>query len=512
MMRIYIEGGLFMAKMMCSRKKTCVLLGFLLAILALLLSDPLDVAGSHLSADTLAGCQTPAAKEPTGPIAFVFESDGSGTRAEGVYVDDIVLSAYMVARPPTTLTVCPDGSCDYTSIQDAIDEAIYGDIISVAPGTYKESITMVNGVRIKGSGVGQSIIDGDGAYRVVKAYGAGITNQAVLEGFTITGGVAPTSFNAGGGVLVETGASPTLVGNEIIRNTALHGAGIGVMFGASPDIQDNVISGNTAGTTGGGIYAFNSWPTIVSNTIAGNAGSYGGGIHARVGSYPTIVDNTIVSNTASNSGGGIWIGGWGSYPTGGILTGNTIRANTTLYFGGGIHIETNASVNLSNNTILRNTSNWKGGGVCVIGGSSLTSSEDTIVRNVAERYNGGGVVLDDHSSATISMATITDNRARDGGGISTAHRRGDSDLRLINSTVARNIATYMGGESTLAKIIHFLSRPPMSSAIVVVKAGGYISTAMLRSSATQSPTTRHPTPRTMGMAGGYMLAQMLRLL
>ena len=68
-------------------------------------------------------------RSPSVWIAFVFVSDESDTRAEGVYVDDIVLSAYMVARPPTTLTVCPDGSCDYTSIQDAIDEAIYGDII-----------------------------------------------------------------------------------------------------------------------------------------------------------------------------------------------------------------------------------------------------------------------------------------------------------------------------------------------------------------------------------------------
>jgi parallel beta-helix repeat protein len=385
-------------------------------------------------------------RSPSVWIAFVFESDESGTRAEGVYVDDIVLSAYMVARPPTTLTVCPDGSCDYTSIQDAIDEAIYGDIISVAPGTYKESIAMVNGVRIKGSGAGESIIDGDGAYRVVEAYGASITGQAVLEGFTVTGGVAPPPFNAGGGILVETGASPIIVGNEIISNTALDGAGIGVMFGASPDIQDNVISGNsTAGGSGGGIYVFNSWPTITSNTISANAGYTGGGIHSRVESYPTIVNNTIVSNTASESGGGIWIGGWHDYATGGILTGNTIRANTTHYYGGGIQIETNASVNLSNNSILSNTVDWHGGGVCVTGDSSLTSSEDTIVRNVAVSYNGGGVVLNDHSSASINMATITDNRASDGGGISTHFWGRDCDLRLTNSTLARNIATGEGG-------------------------------------------------------------------
>jgi len=388
-------------------------------------------------------------RSPSVWIAFVFVSDGSDTRAEGVYVDDIVLSAYMVVRPPTTLTVCPDGSCDYTSIQDAIDEAIYGDIISVAPGTYRESISMVNGVRIEGAGVGQSVIDGDGAYRVVKVYGASITDQAVLEGFTITGGVAPTSFNAGGGVLVETGASPTLVGNEIISNTALDGAGIGIMFGASPDIRDNVISGNMAGGPGGGIYVFNSWPTIISNTIAGNAGTTGGGIHSRVESYPTIVNNTIVSNTASNSGGGIWLGGWGDYATGGVLAGNIISANTATY-GGGIRIETHAAVSLSSNTISSNTVSGKGGGVSVTDNSSLTSSEDIIKYNTA--LDGGGLAIEAYSSATMSRATISDNRALGypsaygtGGGIHTPFWYGNCDLRLSNSTVARNTATRGGG-------------------------------------------------------------------
>ena len=52
-----------MAKMMCLGKKTCLSLGFLLAILALLLSDSLDVAGSHLSAIALADYQILSGQE-----------------------------------------------------------------------------------------------------------------------------------------------------------------------------------------------------------------------------------------------------------------------------------------------------------------------------------------------------------------------------------------------------------------------------------------------------------------
>ena len=72
------------------------------------------------------------------------------------------------------ISVDVDGSCVfgtgqsdpysvvYCSIQDAIDDAISGDTINVATGTYYEKLIMGEGLTVEGAGVGLSIIDGTG--------------------------------------------------------------------------------------------------------------------------------------------------------------------------------------------------------------------------------------------------------------------------------------------------------------------------------------------------------------
>ena len=67
-----------------------------------------------------------------------------------------------------TITVCLDGSCDYTDIQEAIDAANDGDVIEIAAGTYypEETITTpLHGAKtLRGSvdknGYPTTIIDG----------------------------------------------------------------------------------------------------------------------------------------------------------------------------------------------------------------------------------------------------------------------------------------------------------------------------------------------------------------
>ncbi len=55
-----------------------------------------------------------------------------------------------------TITVDDDGPADFRTIQAAIDASEEGDTVSVAPGTYTESVGMRDGVNLQGAGAEQS--------------------------------------------------------------------------------------------------------------------------------------------------------------------------------------------------------------------------------------------------------------------------------------------------------------------------------------------------------------------
>jgi chitodextrinase len=219
---------------------------------------------------------------------------------------------------------------DYTTIQDAINNATEGQGILVAPGTYPENIDFLGkAVKIKSTdGPEVTIIDGGQNDRVV-LFNNEETENSCLDGFTITNGstswdgggifcgenTAPTitnniitdnfAGNDGGGIYCYRDSSPTIQNNVIIHNTAADGGGIACYL-SSPDIINNIITDNVAKTNynGGGVYCKKASPTITNNIISNNTANSGGGIYCDH-SAPTVMNTIIIGNTATNSGGGI---------------------------------------------------------------------------------------------------------------------------------------------------------------------------------------------------------------
>jgi len=66
------------------------------------------------------------------------------------------------SRSAATYIVDPNGNGDYTSIQDAVDAAISGDIIRIWNGTYYNSIMIQKTLILIGNGTSASIMDGKG--------------------------------------------------------------------------------------------------------------------------------------------------------------------------------------------------------------------------------------------------------------------------------------------------------------------------------------------------------------
>ena len=220
----------------------------------------------------------------------------------------------------------------YTTIQMAINDANEGDTIIVSPGTYLENITF-RGKNIVLTGtnpddpevVAATVIHGYGQSTVV-TFANGETSEAVITGFTITGGygtmlpaefIGRESVITGGGILCMA-SSPTITKNVITGNNnedvldtlgiEAWGAGIACL-GSNAIITHNIIRNNSS-VIGGGILAGLENANITNNLIYDNSAMVGGGVLLLAG---TLTNNTIVSNSASDSGGNVYFASYTEY-------------------------------------------------------------------------------------------------------------------------------------------------------------------------------------------------------
>src|SRR6266540_857399 len=286
-----------------------------------------------------------------------------------------------VQNPPAEIhvTVPIRVPSDQPTIQSAINVALNGDTVLVAPGTYSENIDF-KGKAITAtseSGPKDTIIDGGNVAPVV-SFTSREGRDSVLNGFTLQNGREVLGRPEEGGGISIFGTSPTITNNVIRNNLACSGGGIWIAFG-SPLIQLNTITGNSnnlcvGGNGGSGIYISGDSPEILDNVISDNAGpvAFGGGIYLAGTGTPIvknniinqgggiyipnisnalIVQNLITGNQAPNGGGLYWL-----VPAGGrrpILVNNTIADNNATSIGSGIFAAGfDAQTELTNNIIV----------------------------------------------------------------------------------------------------------------------------------------------------------------
>ena len=210
---------------------------------------------------------------------------------------------------------------DYATIQQAIDSSNDGDMIIINPGTYPENINFSGKNIIVTSTdpndseiVASTIIDGQGRGSVV-LFENGETSEAVLAGFTITGGygtqdttIPEVEYLYWGAGVCCMNASPTIKCNVITGNSGpfnqqgddpdqwqlCYGGGIACIQ-SNAIITQNIIKDNSA-YGGGGIMSYLEDPKITNNVIYDNSASIGGGITMFYAGQ--LVNNTIVSNDA----------------------------------------------------------------------------------------------------------------------------------------------------------------------------------------------------------------------
>ncbi len=288
----------------------------------------------------------------------------------------------------------------FTSLQDALSVAVYGNEIVVAEGTYKPDqgvgITMgtrdaafalKNGVAIYGGFTGNETIlsdrdwrkyptvlsgdigiegeTSDNSYSVI--YNENVDTTAVIDGFIITAGnaiyVPGPSY---GGGMNNYYSSPTISNCTFVGNYGAFGAGINNDY-SDPNIFNCIFRDNEAKSEffplgfGGGINNQHSNPTITNCVFFNNSALSEGGAISNNASGSTITNCTFENNTAGNYGGGIS----NSYNS------NTVVSNT-IFWG-------NSAVLLGGPQIYEN------GGTLTINYSDIEGGETAI-------YNNGGTI------------------------------------------------------------------------------------------------------------------------
>jgi serine protease len=296
---------------------------------------------------------------------------------------------------------------DAVTIQQAIDAAVTGDTVIVAPGTYVETITFrgkaITVVSEQGPAV--TIIDGNRTGSVV-TFASGETRAATLQGFTVRNGA--NSFS-GGGVRVENSA-PSIIGNWIIGNGACSGAGIYSYF-SSPLIMGNTVSRNyvyaCSGASGLGVYiGGDSAAELIGNVITENSGfANGGGVTLFAAGRVVVRSNVIARNVTSGfspctSGGGIWMVNFSQATiVGNLVVGNAAGCGGGFYWGGSTGVTT-----FVNNTFADNDG-AEGSAIAVSG----VDTRHVIFNNIIVGKSGQTAFYCRNSSSTPSPVLNASN-------------------------------------------------------------------------------------------------------
>jgi len=186
-----------------------------------------------------------------------------------------------VKASPTTWTVDDDRveypDADFTTIQEAINNATDGDTILVHKGTYYENVIVNKSVSLVGEDRDSTIVDGNEAGSVISI----TADNVSIEGFTIQRS-GTRSYNSG--IFVDR-----TDGNDISHNTITNNNyGINLYYSSDNLVSDNIITDNNDGV---------SFYSSISNEVSGNKITYNyDGIISYYSTNNMVLCNTLMEN------------------------------------------------------------------------------------------------------------------------------------------------------------------------------------------------------------------------
>ena len=268
-----------------------------------------------------------------------------------------------------TLYVGGTGPGNYTSIQNAIDDASIGDTIYVYSGTYFERIIVDKRLNIIGEDKQNTIISYDDWVVLIDS------NNVIFESFTVNPSESHTDMPS-----IAVYSAGVIIRNSIFMNNP---SGFGIkLYDYSHDniVENNLVTGN-----GKGIALFASNKNIIRNNIIEYNNDRG--MRVSYSYYTRIIDNTIKFNKD-----GLTL--WDSHNT--LIENNTISNNIET----GIFSWTHTSGNIIKNNIFEDNGR---------DGIFLCQGNHFVVNNTIIGNGRDGIKLSTTSSNMVCYNTIDNN-------------------------------------------------------------------------------------------------------
>ena len=264
---------------------------------------------------------------------------------------------------------------------------------------------------------------------------------AIINGGEISGNTA----SSGGGIIAMTRAVITINDGKITGNTTTkNGGGIFMSYTSVLNVNGGEISQNKA-ANGAGIYLYGASATltggkIAKNTAKDNYGGIGGGGCTQKGvKYRSVLNMknvTIAENKGTNYGG-----------IGLVMTdvqmesGTVITENYAQKAVGGMVIMSDSTMKMTGGIISYNTAaEAANGGLYISSRSTLTMTGGTVSYNQS-KHDGAGVYLQ-QSTGYFYGGSIVGNRSEGNGG---GMRVGGSTVYLCGTAIKDNYAKASGG-------------------------------------------------------------------
>ena len=172
-----------------------------------------------------------------------------------------ILAVLLAFSPGTLLGAQVNVPEQWPTIQEAVDQASAGDVISVGPGNWNQTVDLKGKpiTLIGRAGAAKTILDGGGLGRSIIRCATGEKASTIIDGFTLVNGTGDT---------------------DLYGTKSAVGGGI-VILGASPIIRNCVFKSNDVNYQGGAVYmARESAPVFDSCIFFENAAEKGGDLRS----------------------------------------------------------------------------------------------------------------------------------------------------------------------------------------------------------------------------------------